>query len=576
MSLTVAGNIANAALRSSEVSMSVASSNVANASTDGYTRKTANQTTSDTAVGYASVDISSISSTVNQYLLKSVISAQSDVGKATVLDTYLDQYQTSLGTTDSSSDSSISDLINDVSDSFSTLATSPESDSARAAAVENLSALAETLRSTSSTVQSLRKQADQEISTTVDNINTTLDTIDDLNDQIVKGKALGQNTGDLEDQRAEALKTLSGDIGINYQIDSNGAVRISTTSGTSLLDSSVHKLSYSAAGTVSDSTSFDPITVGGKDITSSITSGTLGGLLELRDTDLPAQQDELDELANQLKDTLNEISNAGTTYPPPQSLTGTTTVSGSDAFSASGTLRVAVTDSSGDAVSVQDFDLSSYSTVQGMVDAINTMSGVTASINSDGKLVLQADDSDNGVALGGTDDAVGSDGKGFSAYFGMNDLMTGTGASDLRVSETMLDDSGLLPTGALSMESGVSAGDTVVTSGEGTIAADFKAAFTSTQSFDAAGNLPGRTGTFSAYAGAIIQDAATAASKASTNADNQKSYADSLQSTLSSQSGVNVDEETAAISNLESAYQAAAAVMKAVQEMFATAVDMIQ
>jgi flagellar hook-associated protein 1 FlgK len=39
---------------------------------------------------------------------------------------------------------------------------------------------------------------------------------------------------------------------------------------------------------------------------------------------------------------------------------------------------------------------------------------------------------------------------------------------------------------------------------------------------------------------------------------------------------VNVDEETAAISTLQSAYEAAAAVMKTLQEMFSTALDMVQ
>ncbi|WP_143265764.1 flagellar basal body protein, partial [Azospirillum brasilense] len=44
MSLRVAGSIATSALRTNEVGMAVASANVANAGTEGYTRKTAKAT----------------------------------------------------------------------------------------------------------------------------------------------------------------------------------------------------------------------------------------------------------------------------------------------------------------------------------------------------------------------------------------------------------------------------------------------------------------------------------------------------------------------------------------------------
>ena len=85
-----------------------------------------------------------------------------------------------------------------------------------------------------------------------------------------------------------------------------------------------------------------------------------------------------------------------------------------------------------------------------------------------------------------------------------------------------------------------------------------------------------RSTTFAGYAGAVIQGAATLADTASAVYDSQNSYTSSLESTFSSRSGVNVDEETAAISTLQSAYEAAAAVMKTLQEMFSTALDMVQ
>ena len=586
MSLRVAGSIATSALRTSEVGLAVASSNVANADTEGYTRKTSSTVTRDTATGVSSVDVTSVSSNVDRYLLKTIVSAQSDLGYAETRDGYLDRMQSALGSVTADEESTgtdIGSMIDALADTLGTLATSPESGSAKSATVQDLSDLAETLRSTSSSIQSLRAQADDEIATTVDTVNETLHSIDDLNDQIVKGKALGQNVTDLEDQRNTALKSLASNLDVTYRVDDSGLMRISTNSGKSLLDSTVHELSYTPASSVSAGTTysgsgssgFNGIMLNGADITGSSLGGTLGALVQLRDTDLPAQQAALDELATSLIDTLNGIQNQGTSCPAPQTLTGTETVSASDALTVTGgTLRVAVTDSSGTAAEILDIDLSTMSTLQDVVDAINTMSNASASISADGKLVISADSAGNGIALGGdaNDGTTGS----FSDAYGLNDLLTGTGASDVKVATRIADDSSLLATGALSSASGLTAGDTVLTSGEGSVAGALSAAFSTSRSFDAAGGLSARSTTFAGYAGAVIQGAATLADTAASALESQETYTSSLETTFSSRSGVNVDEETAAISTLQSAYEAAAAVMKTLQEMFDTALDMVQ
>lgn len=583
MSLRVASSIATSALRTSEVGIAVASSNVANADTDGYTRKTASNVTRSTGTNISSVDVTAVSSNVDRYLLKTLVAAQSDLGYTDTRNSYLDRMQSALGSVsdDDSSGTDIGSMIDALADTLGTLATSPESESAKAATVQDLSDLAESLRSTSSSIQSLRAQADDEIASTVDSINGTLNGIDSLNDQIVKGKALGQNVTNLEDQRNTALKSLATNFDVTYQVDNSGLMRISTASGKSLLDSKVHELSYTPAASVSASTvysangtsgssGFGGIMLNGTDVTGSSLGGTLGALVQLRDTDLPAQQASLDELATTLMDSLNAIQNQGTSYPAPQSLTGTETVSAGDALKVtSGTLRVAVTDSSGTAAEVLDIDLSTTSTLQDVVDAINTMSNASASISADGKLVISANSASNGIALGGDNGA-------FSTAYGMNDLLTGTGASDIKVATRIAGDSSLLATGALSSTSGLTAGDTALTSGEGSVAQALSAAFSTSHDFDDAGALSARSTTFAGYAGAVIQGAATLADTASAAYDSQNSYTSSLESTFSSQSGVNVDEETAAISTLQSAYEAAAAVMKTLQEMFSTALDMVQ
>lgn len=583
MSLRVAGTIAASSLRASEVSMAVATANIANSGTDGYTRKIAEQASRNIAVGYATgVDITAVSGVVDQYLLKTLIGASSDVGYTSTMSATLDLLQQRLGSTDGSS-GSIATAIDDLADSLATLATSPESDSAKAAVVGDMNAMAESLRDLSSTVQDLRAQADKDIAQTVSRINETLNTLQSLNDRIVTAKGLGQSTGDLEDQRNAALQALANDIDIRTQTDSSGRVRIATTGGTALLDSAVHALSYTPAASVTAGTAysatppsgFSAISVGGKDITGTLFSGTLAALVELRDRTLPDQQARLDELATTLRDALNTAANAGSTVPAPSSLTSSGTVSATDALSATGTLRLAVTNGDGTVADVAEIDLSALSTVQDLVDAINATGSATAAIGSDGKLTIAAATAGTGVALGG-DTAVGGEGKGLSAAFGFNDVLTGTGAGDLRVSPALLADSTRLPTAALSAAATLAVGDTALASGDATAASSLRSVLTGTLAFDGAGGMAGRSTTAAGYAAAVIQGIATAAAAADSAAANAGSYADSLATTLSSQSGVNVDEEIAMISSLQSAYEAAAAVMTVLQEMFETALSMVR
>jgi len=588
MSLSVASSIASAAIRANSAAAATVAENIANAATEGYTVKTANRSTTDTAVGYSSVTISSVTSSVDQLTLKALIAANADLGAADATSSYLDTYQQSIGTVDDSN--GIDDQINDLADSIASLATDPSSDSNKTTVIEDLESLAESLRSTSSTIQETRAAADKDIASTVDEVNDLLNQITEINDAIVSGTAQGSDTATLEDQRATLLNSLSSDIGIRYQVDDTGAVRVWTSSGTALVDAAnnAHTLSHTAAATVSADTEysstgtsgFDGITVGGVDITTSITSGKLGALVELRDETLPDQQERLDNLATTLIDKVNDITNEGTAYPPSSSLTGTTSVSATDAISGTGTSYIALLNSDGTSTgSVVEIDWSTISTVQDLMDTINASGTVTASLSSDGKLTIASASSSTGIGLVDASGAsVGSSGEGISAYFGMNDVLTGTGADDIKVSTTYTDDPSLLPSSALDADAvaaSPTSGTRLLSTSEGSVASALNTLFTGSVSFSAAGGMSARTESLSDYAGDFLSGAATLADTASDALEDQETYYDNLESTMSSQSGVNTDEETMKLSDIQSAYEAAAAVLQTLQDMFDTALSTV-
>lgn len=574
MSLSIASKIAYSALSASQVQISVASSNVANAATEGYTTKTATLTNTVHSGTSSGVTVTSISGGVDKLLLKSLTEAESELGAAETTSDYTDRLQTLFGslTSDTDSDSIASD-ITVLETALVDLAGSPDSDTLAAAVVTALDEVAAGLRSTSSSIQSLRADADTEIAADVDTVNQALSTIADLNAAIVAGQARGEATGDLEDQRTTALETISGLMDVNWYTTSTGALQVYTSSGVALVDSSVHELSFDPVAEMTADTVTGGITVGGKDITGDIGSGAIGALLTLRDETLPAVQDELDELATGLIEALNAVSNTGTAAPPSTTLTGTTEVAATDGFSASGTTRIALVDDDGALVSYADLDLSAYDTVGDLVTALDAIDGVDASIDADGRLTLSSTVAGAGIAIG-TLDGETFDGETFSEAFGLGDVVTGTGAADIRVDAALLADATRLPTAILD-ETATATGDLAITSGASTLADTYAELFSASTDFAAAGTLSARSSDFAGYASSIVSGVATRASNAASALTTAETIESNLASTISSASGVNLDEETARISDYQTLYSAAAQVIQTVDEMFATLLDMV-
>jgi flagellar hook-associated protein 1 FlgK len=576
MTLSVASRIAYTALMSSQVQMNVTSANIANADTDGYSKKTATQTTLVTAGSGSGTAITGVSSSVNKYLLKSLLTATSQLGAASTLDSYADRLQNLFGSTSSDSGTSLANSIASMESALSSLADTPESATLKAQAVSSLDAVASQLRETSSGIQGLRGDADDAISDAVGSVNDLLQNLGDLNSQIAQAAAFGQSTADLEDQRNTALQDLSSQMDVSSYVTDDNQLRVYASGGQSLLDTQVHKLSYDSVASVAADTVFGAISVNGVDITGKITSGVIGALVDLRDNVLPAAQDELDQLATQLADSLNTISNQGTAAPPPSSLTGTAAVSASDTLSASGTARIAVTDSDGDLVSYQDLDLSSYATVGDLVSAIDGIGGVSASIDGSGHIVLSADDSSNGIAVGEMDSAVGSGQQELSDWLGLNDLVNGNDASTIAVRADVLADPSLLPTSSLASSAPLSAGSNVISAGSAATVTALYDAIIGTSSFAAAGNLAATTTSLADYASEIVADVASTAAAASSAHTGKEATQSTLSSSMASESGVNLDEETARLTELQNLYSAAAQIISTANSMFQTLLNAVQ
>ena len=460
---------------------------------------------------------------------------------------YQEAVSDALGTTDS--ESTLADLVTGMQTAFANLAVTPESDSLKYLAVEAAATLADSLSALSDEVQQQRTDADRQIETAVGELNAALEEIDRLNEEIVKAKALGQETEYLEDARRMALATVSEKLDVSYFTTGTGELHVYTQSGQPLVGSSAHTLSYDAAGAVSAAMTypggFDGILLDGDDVTALLSGGEIGALVEVRDEVLPAIQAELDALAVSVIETVNTVSNQGTANPAAKTLTGTATVDPADTLTATGTLRIALLDSDGTVDTLADLDLTTYATNQDLANAINAIAGISASFDAEGHLVITSDDASLGVALNEMDSAVGTDGVGASYFFGLNDVFTGSSAADISVSSMLTADSTLLAVAELSDDAALAAGDSGVAPGDGSIAEELDAVLSGTTDIPAAGGLSATKCSLAEYASSVIQDVATRASVAATEAATAELVAENLATSFLNESGVNIDEETA-------------------------------
>lgn len=450
MSLLVALQSAVSGLQVNQRHLEVTSNNVANANTEGYSRKTLSQETRVLDGQGAGVLASDIARHVDENLLKEFRFQFSQLGAFEVRDGYFERMQDLFGTL--MNDSSIASVVTDFGNALEALAITPEGSSQRLEVIDAALQLTRQMSRMGAELQELRGEADVQITAAIDIVNAQLAIIDDLNRSIARNLVVGLPAADLQDQRDVAINKIAEQIDIAYFTRDSGEVVILTGSGRILLDREPQFLSHEpspsmdAAITHGDG-SVSGILLGGVDITNEIRAGRIGGLIEIRDVTLPDLVAQLDRLAAALRDEINALHNDGTAFPPPNTLTGTHFFSASDTLVASGTVRIAVIDGQGNYVDdgggstdFVDLDLAALTgavggtlTVQDVIDAINGgvilgfngLAGATASLGG-GHLVIQADDPTHGIVVDGSDSAVAVAGttRTFGHFFGLNDFFT--------------------------------------------------------------------------------------------------------------------------------------------------------
>ncbi|MCC6921322.1 MAG: flagellar hook-associated protein FlgK [Alphaproteobacteria bacterium] len=454
MSITAMLNAGLSTLLANQTALRVTSSNIANVNTPGYVRRTVQFETDTAGSQMGGINVASVDRAVNNYLASERLSSASNAGETDIAEKFLDQLQSSLGNVNDGRDPA--SRWADVTAELTSVANDPSSIVKRSQLLQSLGDFTQGVQTLSDQVQSLRKQADGEITATVERINQLVDQISDLNMPIQRAMLGGDTATPLLDQRDSAVRELASLIEIRYEQGESGRATISTPSGYTLVSQNSSEIRHLEIATPGPETTFPTITVVRKDPKSGaqigspaalephVSGGKLGALLELRDRTLPDIASEIGTMAAGATEALNAAHNASTTVPPPATLTGRATgLLAGDSLGFTGNTSFAIVSSTGALVRRVDvdFDAGTLSvnggaatafggTIGGFTSALNTALGADGSASFVNGVMTLGATSGNGIAVQ-QDPADPSDraGRGFSHAFGLNDLLTATAPS---------------------------------------------------------------------------------------------------------------------------------------------------
>ena len=330
MGLGQAINSALTGMAATQYGLTLVGVNVANAGTDGYTRKTTAQTSLVVGGLDIGVRVNGVNRTLDRFVEGQLLRESSGGAYASARVNYLDQLDQIFGSPNgtSSLDSTYSNFMT----KFNALATSPESVTSRTEAVSAAQQLATQLNSMSSDIQSLRSQAEVEIADGVSKINALLEDIDKVNTQIMRAGGVDASTAGLLDQRDKDIAELATYVDIRVVGTGNNGVAIYTNSGVNLFSGTPANLVFDGpqqlaatsqwsaddatrtTGTIklegSNSSAIDLIA------SKAFQSGKLAALIELRDKVLVGAQSQLDAMAAALANALSSTQISGTAVGP--------------------------------------------------------------------------------------------------------------------------------------------------------------------------------------------------------------------------------------------------------------------
>jgi flagellar hook-associated protein 1 len=610
-------------LRAFQRALDVTSHNIANVSTPGYSRQRVDLQTREAerfGSGFigTGVDVSTISRSYDELLATQMRGATSASSR---LDLYASKAQV-LNDLFSDSSTGISASLQRFTNAVQGVSNEPTSTAARQVLLSEAQGLTQRLKTYDSRLNDVSAEINSRLTNEATTISTIANSIASLNGQIVSAQTSGNAPNDLLDARDQQLTALSGHLNVQVVKQDDGAWNVFVGNGQALV------LANQAAKIVTRGDTLDPsrLTIAYQagsttsDMSSTLSGGTLGGLLDFRRELLDPVRNQLGQIAVAVATTVNSQQREG------MDLYGSL---GTDLFAVgpvgvqpgsanAGTGTVAVTRTSIGALTANDYILE-YSGSAWTARRADT--GAPVALAGAGTVANPFVADGLSIVVGGTPSA----GDKFKitptagAIHGMSVLVTDpariAAAAPIRTGAALANaGSGTISTGEVldptnaALRSGVSltfidsthysvngagsfvyapganidvngwrvaisgapaAGDTFTVADNTGGVGDNRNMLAMMQTLSS-GILSGGSESIDGAVSRFVSGIGVATNQAQVGADAQKVILQDAKSSTDAVSGVNLDEEAANMLRYQQAYQAAAQVIRITQDMFDT------
>lgn len=419
--LFTALNAAKTSLEVNQKGIEITGNNISNVNTEGYSRQTA-ELTPYPAMNFGNffigqgVKIEDVSREHDVFITAQINAKSADYGYQLGQENGLSELESVFNITDNNLATDTDNFF----DAWQELSASPADLVLRDTVIQSGELLATNFNNTITELDQISSNINDQISSNVDEINTQMAAIADLNERIYSIEINGQTANSARDQRDMLAKELAQSLGAENYEDSNGMMTVQLPGGLPLVIGN-SAMSIEAVTSGSDLTL--ELTAGGavREITGDNLGGEMAGLSYIKDTFIADLREDLDTLAFTIATEVNTVHNNGMGLDgyvgnffeiPPNydpTLPGAIDPAYSESYGAARALAVAITDAESVAAGATDApgDNTNALDLSNLGETV-TMDGIDTFNSYYGKLTARVglETNANTLALQGAEDAL--------------------------------------------------------------------------------------------------------------------------------------------------------------------------
>lgn len=570
-------NIGATSLRAQQSAIDVVAHNIANANTPGYSRQVADiGTLSPEKIGNFSygrgVEVLNIQRVIDPIINSALITNGSQQSYWDSINSGLNAVENVFG---SLSSTGLASALDDFFLAWQQMANNPQDNGQKFNVTAKTTTVINNIASMNTQLASAQANTDGKIDDTITQANLLLDKIASLNAQITRLESTTQgaagSANDLRDQRDLAIKDLAQIVPVQSVNSGENGVLVQTTSGDLLVQDNVAR--HLARGAIG-ANGFGSIVISetGSALSGTLESGSIGGMVELRDNKIGSYMTQIDSIAANMIFAVNQIHSNGNNGAALSTITSQEISNAGIALDSAlqsapfasqiqtGSFKIHTYDATGAATPAGGTTIPITAGVTTMTDvatALSLVTGITATVDGNGQFTI--------AAAAGTTFSLSDDTSNMLAAYEINNFFHGSSAATMAVSANIQANANNINTGrAISATSAIELGDS-------TTATAIMALQDQAITFDGttSASLHDRTTLISSSYGTDVNIS-----------DQQLQYRASEGESLTRQreaiSGVNIDDELVTMIKFQRAYEASAKIITTSNQLLDSLLGLIR